>query len=100
MDQNFRCLNHHLRMQLVRKVNPDPTKMSEPCAILASHFNGRRYFGRRPVVTLRVSYRPFENLKAVTLSNRSNRFMAQTALEPYLMLANDNFLDRLMSDRG
>jgi len=39
--------------------------------------NDRRHFGRRPVVTLRVSY----------------RFMAQTALEPYLMLANDNFLD-------
>jgi len=39
--------------------------------------NGRRHFGRRPVVTLRVSY----------------RFMAQTALEPHLMLANGNFLD-------
>ncbi len=39
--------------------------------------NGRRHFGRRPVVTLRVSY----------------RFMAQTALEPHLMLANENFLD-------
>jgi len=32
--------------------------------------NGRRHFGRTPVVTLRVSY----------------RFMAQTALEPDLML--------------
>ncbi len=32
--------------------------------------NGRRRFGRRPVATLRVSY----------------RFMAQTALEPHLML--------------
>ncbi len=39
--------------------------------------NGRRHFGRRPVVTLRVSYRT----------------MAQTALEPHLMLANGNFLD-------
>jgi len=46
--------------------------------------NGRRHFGRRPVITLRVSY----------------RFMAQTALEPHLMLANGNFLDWLMSDRG
>ncbi len=40
----------------------------------ASHFNGRRHFGRRPVVSLRVSY----------------RYMAQTALELHLMLANDN----------
>jgi len=39
--------------------------------------NGRRRFGRRPAVTLLVSY----------------RFMAQTALEPHLMLANHNFLD-------
>jgi len=39
--------------------------------------NSRRHFGRRPVVTLRVSY----------------RFTAQTALEPHLILANDNFLD-------
>jgi len=39
--------------------------------------NGRRDFGRRPVVTLRVSF----------------RFVAQTALEPHLMLANGNFLD-------
>ncbi len=94
--------------------------------------NSRRHFGRRPVVTLRVSYRPFEDLRAglrvslpsiflgvvsllnhsrtlsapfeslraVSLSNRSNRFMAQTAPEPHLMLPNDNFLDRLMSDRG
>jgi len=44
--------------------------------------NDRRHFGRRPAVTLRVSY----------------RIMAQIALEPYLMLANDNLLDRLMSD--
>ena len=80
---------------------------------------GRRHFGCTPVVTLRVSYRPFEDLRAVSapfedlrvrqahptskypeedrgavsLSNRSNRFMAQTALKPHLMLANDNFLD-------
>ncbi len=39
--------------------------------------NGHPHFGRRPVITLWVSY----------------RFMAQTALEPHLMLANDNFLD-------
>ena len=109
--------------------------------------NGCRYYSRRPVVTLRMSYRPFEDLRAglrvslpsiflgvvspsnhsrtlsapfeslmvrvphhdpehgrrvmaVSLSNRSNRFMAQTAPEPHLMLPNDNFLDRLMSDRG
>ncbi len=46
--------------------------------------NGRRHFGRRPVVTLRVSY----------------RFMAQTDLQPHLMLPGDEFLDRLRSDRG
>jgi len=45
--------------------------------------NGRRHLGCRPIVTLRVSY----------------RFMAQTAPEPHLMVPNDNFLDRLMSDR-
>jgi len=39
--------------------------------------NGHRHLGRTPVVTLRVSY----------------RFMAQTALDPQLMLANGNFLD-------
>ncbi len=39
--------------------------------------NGRRHFGRRPVVALPVSY----------------RFMAQSALEPHLMLANDTFLE-------
>ncbi len=50
----------------------------------ARHFDGRRHLGRRPVVTLRVSY----------------RFMAQTAPEPHLMLSNDNFLDQLRSDRG
>ena len=49
----------------------------------ASHFNGRRHFDRRPVVT-RVGY----------------RFIGQSALEPYLMPANDIFLERLMSDRG
>jgi len=52
--------------------------------------NGRQHFGRTPVVTLRMSYRPFEDLRAVSASNR---FMAQTALEPHLMLANGNFLD-------
>jgi len=68
--------------------------------------NGRRHFGRRPVVTLRVSHRPFEDLRVRQAHptskypeedrgavSASNRFMAQTALEPYLMLANDNFLD-------
>ena len=59
--------------------------------------NGGRHFGRRPVVTLQVSYRPFEDLRALSAPNR---FMAQTALEPHLMLANGNFLDWLMSDRG
>ncbi len=39
--------------------------------------NGRRHFGRMPVVILRVSY----------------RIMAQTALEPHLMLTNRSFLD-------
>ena len=58
--------------------------------------NGRRHLGCRPVVTLRVSYRPFEDLRAVSLSNR---FMAKTAPEPHLMVPNDDFLDRLMSDR-
>ena len=43
---------------------------------------------------------PFEDLRAVSLSNRSNRFMAKIAPEPLLMLPNNNFLDRLMSDRG
>ncbi len=96
--------------------------------------NGRPHFGRQPVVTLRVSYRPFEDLMVrvphhdpehggsillttlslsmgrrvraglrVSLSrtlSASNRFAVQTALEPHLMLANDGFLDGLMSDRG
>ncbi len=30
---------------------------------------------------------PFESLRAVSLSNRSNWFMAQTSLKPHLMLA-------------
>jgi len=73
--------------------------------------NSRRHFDRRPVVTLRVSYRPFEDLMVrvphhdpehggsiflTTLSlsmgrrvravSASNRFTAQTALEPHLIL--------------
>ncbi len=74
--------------------------------------NSRRHFDRRPVVTLRVSYRPFEDLmagfrvslnrtlsapfeslRAVSLSNRSNWFMAQTALKPHLILDDDISLD-------
>jgi len=87
--------------------------------------NGRRPFGRRSVTTLRVSFppfedlraglrvslpsiflgvvsQPFEGLRAVSLSNRSNhsriliasdRFMAQTALKPHLILDDDNSLD-------
>ncbi len=43
---------------------------------------------------------PFENLRAVSLSNRSNRSMAQTALKGHLMPAGDDCSDRLMSDRG
>jgi hypothetical protein len=75
--------------------------------------NGGRHFGRRPVATLQVSYRPFEDLRVRQAHPTSkypeedrgalsapNRFMAQTALEPHLMLANGNFLDWLMSDRG
>jgi len=42
--------------------------------------NGRRHFGRRFVITLKVSY----------------RFMAKTARECYLMLAGGDFLDRLI----
>jgi len=48
--------------------------------------------GRRARAGLRVSL-------SRTLS-ASNRFMALTAPEPYLMLPNENFLDRLMWDRG
>ncbi len=36
---------------------------------------------------------PYESLRAVSLSNRSNRFMAQTALKPHLILDDDNSLD-------
>jgi len=46
--------------------------------------NVRRHVGRRLLVTLWVSC----------------RFVAQSALGPYLMLANDNFLAKLISDRG
>ncbi len=75
--------------------------------------NGRRYFGRKSMITLRVNYRPFEDLRvrqahptskypeedrgAVSLSNR---FMAPTDLEPNLMPSGDDFLNRLKSDRG
>jgi len=81
--------------------------------------NGRRRFACRSVTTLRVSFRPFEDLRvrqahptskypeedrgamsapfeslrAVSLSNRSNWFMAQTALKPHLILDDDNSLD-------
>jgi len=73
--------------------------------------NGRQHFGRRPVVTLGVSYRPFEYLmvrvphhdpehggsiflttlslsmgRRVRAMSASNWFMAQTALEPHLMI--------------
>ncbi len=46
--------------------------------------NGRRYLGRKSVITLKVNY----------------RFMAPIDLEPYLMPSGDDFLHRLMSDRG
>ena len=59
------------------RLAPIRQKCMSPVRSWASHFNGHRHFDRRPVVTLRMSY----------------RFMAQTALEPHLMLANDNFLD-------
>ncbi len=39
---------------------------------------------------------PFESLRALSLSkrsNRSNRFMAQTSLKPHLILDDDNSLD-------
>lgn len=36
---------------------------------------------------------------AVILSNRSNRFMAKTAIYQYLMLVSDDSLALLMSDR-
>ncbi len=59
--------------------------------------NSRRHFGRSSVIALKVSYRPFEDLRAVSASNR---FMAQTDLEPHLMPTADDCLNRLMSDRG
>ena len=46
--------------------------------------NGRRYFGRKSVITLKVNY----------------RFLAPTDLEPHLMPSGNDFLNRLMSDRG
>ena len=52
--------------------------------------NSRPHISRRLVVTRRVSYRPFEDLRAVSASNR---FTPQTALEPHLILANNNFFD-------
>ncbi len=74
--------------------------------------NGRRYFGRKSVITLKVNYRPFEDLmvrvphhdpehgRRVRAVSASNRFMAPTNLEPHLMLSGDDILNRLMSDRG
>jgi len=87
--------------------------------------NGRRYFGRKSVTTLKVNYRPFEDLMVrvphhdpehggsiflTTLSlsmgrrvravSPSNRFMAPTDLAPHLIPSGDDFLNRLMSDRG
>jgi len=50
----------------------------------ARRFNSRRHFGRSSVIILKVSY----------------RFIAQTDLESYLMPTGDDFLNRLMSDRG
>ncbi len=35
--------------------------------------NGRRHFGRRPVVTLRVSYRPFEALEGQAHHSEEDR---------------------------
>jgi len=68
--------------------------------------NGRRRFGSRSVTTLRVSFRPFEDLRVRQAHptsqypaedrgavSASNRFMAQTALKPHLMLDDDNSLD-------
>jgi len=72
----------------------------------ARYFDGRRRFGRRSVVTLRVSYRPFEYLRVRQAHptskypeedreamSASNWFMAQTALKPHLILDDDNSLD-------
>jgi len=46
--------------------------------------NSRRHFGRGFVITLKVRF----------------QFMSQTAREYHLILAGDDFLDQLMSDRG
>ncbi len=71
--------------------------MRKACAILDQMFHQSPRFWPQVRTTLRVSFRPFEDLRAVSASNR---FMAQSALELYLMPANDIFLERLMSDRG
>ncbi len=75
--------------------------------------NSRRHFGRSSVIALKVSYRPFEDLRVRQAHptskypeedrgavSASNRFMAQTDLEPHLMPTADDCLNRLMSDRG
>jgi len=86
------------------------------CLILPGFFrigvNGCGHFGRRSVITLKVSNRSFEDLRVRQAHptskypeedrgavSASNRFMVQTALEHPLMRAGDNFLDQLMSDR-
>ncbi len=46
--------------------------------------NSRRHFGRGFVITLKVRF----------------QFMSQTAREYHLILAGDDFLDQLMSNRG
>jgi len=58
-------------------INPDPIKTSEPCAILGQPFQRSLTFWSQA-----CSY------TTVELS-----IYGQTALEPHLMLANDNFLD-------
>ncbi len=68
--------------------------------------NGRRRFACRSVTTLRVSFRPFEDLRVRQAHptskypeedrgamSASNWFMAQTALKPHLILDDDNSLD-------
>jgi len=60
-----------------RGVNPDPTKCVRHVQSWTRSFNGRRRFGRRSVITLRVSL----------------RFMGQTALKPHLILDDNNSLD-------
>ena len=75
--------------------------------------NGRRHFGRKSVITLKVNYQPFEDLRVRHAHptskypeedrgavSASNRFMAPTDLEPHLMPSGDDFLHRLMSARG